>query len=133
MCLLERIDEWDGQRVRAFATSHRALDNPLRAHGRLASSCGIEYAAQAMAVHGALLAQFHEPARQGYLASVRGATLHVDRLDDVAGELTIEVVRFSGDGNNVLYDFSVSGQGRVLLAGRAAVILTANLATDDRA
>ena len=38
------------------ASSHRAADNPLRAHGRLGAACGIEYAAQAMAVHGALLA-----------------------------------------------------------------------------
>ncbi len=128
MCLLDRVEAWNEQRVLALASSHRALDNPLRAHGRLASSCGIEYAAQAMAVHGALLAQPQERARMGYLASVRGATLHVDRLDDVPGELTIEVVRFSGDGNNVLYDFTVFGQGRVLLEGRAAVIINASLA-----
>lgn len=125
MCLLDRVDLWDQQRLQASAGSHRAIDNPLRAHGRLASSCGIEYAAQAMALHGALLAGADARPRMGFLASVRGATLHVERLDDIPGELTIEVVSFNSDGNNVLYDFSVSVPGRVLLEGRAAVILNA--------
>lgn len=125
MCLLDRIDAWDAQRVRASATSHRASDNPLRSHGRLGASCAIEYAAQAMAAHGALLAQQQGQPRHGYLASVRGATLHVDRLDNIDSELTIEVVRFNSDGNHVLYDFSVSAQGRMLVEGRAAVILDA--------
>ncbi len=132
MCLLERIDSWDAERLHAAATSHHHPDNPLRAHGRLASSCGIEYAAQAMAMHGALTANQQERVRMGYLASVRGATLHVGRLDDVPGELVIEVARFSGDGNNVLYDFRVSGDGRVLVEGRAAVVLDAgSLATSQ--
>jgi predicted hotdog family 3-hydroxylacyl-ACP dehydratase len=133
MCLLDRIEQWSEQGVRAYASSHRAMDNPLRAHGKLASSCGIEYAAQAMAVHGALLAQQQARPQLGYLASVRGATLHVDRLDDIAGELTIDVTRFSSDGNNVLYDFVVSDQSRTLLEGRAAVIINAGPASADHA
>ena len=124
MCLLEQVAEWDEQRIRCIASSHRALDNPLRAHGRLAAACGIEYAAQAMAVHGALTAQQSRP-RVGFLASVRGVTLHVGRLDDIATDLQVEAERFSGDGNNVLYDFAVRAEGRTLLEGRAAVIINA--------
>lgn len=124
MCLLERVEEWDEQRIRCIASSHRAHDNPLRAHGRLAAACGIEYAAQAMAVHGALTAQQSRP-RVGFLASVRGVTLHVGRLDDIATDLQVEAERFSGDGNNVLYDFAVRAEGRTLLEGRAAVIINA--------
>lgn len=123
MCLLERVEEWDAQRIRCVAGSHRAPDNPLRAHGRLAAACGIEYAAQAMAVHGALLAPQQARPRMGFLASVRGVTLHVGRLDDIAGDLTVEAERFSGDGNNVLYDFAVRAEGRMLIEGRAAVIV----------
>ncbi|RJG07697.1 3-hydroxylacyl-ACP dehydratase [Noviherbaspirillum cavernae] len=126
MCLLDRVEEWDAQRIRCIAVSHRATDNPLRAHGRLAAACGIEYAAQAMAVHGALLAPDQAQPRMGFLASVRGATLHVDRLDDIAADLVVAVERFSGDGNNVLYDFTVSAEGRMLLDGRAAVIMNAD-------
>lgn len=123
MCLLERVDEWDEQHIRCNANSHRSDNNPLRAHGRLATACGIEYAAQAMAVHGALLAGQQARPRIGFLASVRGVTLYVGRLDDIAADLTVDAERFSGDGNNVLYDFSVRAEGRLLLQGRAAVII----------
>ena len=125
MCLLEWVEQWDGQRVRCSASSHRSPDNPLRSHGRLASACGIEYAAQAMAVHGALLLPQHERPRLGFLASVRNATLHVARLDDLADDLTVDAERFSSDGNNILYHFSIHASGRMLLEGRAAVIINA--------
>jgi len=123
MCLLNRVEEWNAGHAICSAISHRALENPLRAYGRLAAACGIEYAAQAMAVHGALLAQDAAP-RQGYLASVRGVQFHVGRLDDISADLRAEVVRFSGDGNAILYDFSVQADGRQLLEGRAAVFMT---------
>jgi predicted hotdog family 3-hydroxylacyl-ACP dehydratase len=126
MCLLDRVDAWDAQQVRCIATSHRAVDNPLRSHGRLAAACGIEYAAQAMAVHGALTVPAAERPRLGYLASVRGATLHVPRLDDIADDLAVEAVRFGGDANSILYDFALRAAGRLLVEGRAAVILNAD-------
>lgn len=126
MCLLERVEKWDEQRIRCIARNHRAIDNPLRMHGRLAAACGIEYAAQAMAVHGALTAQQQSRPRVGFLASVRGVTLHVGRLDDIATDLQVEAERFSGDGNNVLYDFAVRAEGCTLLEGRAAVIINAD-------
>ena len=47
---------WDATRIRCRSATHRSPDNPLRLHGRLGAACGIEYAAQAMAVHGALVA-----------------------------------------------------------------------------
>ncbi|MHB0982631.1 MAG: 3-hydroxylacyl-ACP dehydratase [Thiobacillus sp.] len=126
MCLLDTVTEWDTQRIRCTATSHRAPDNPLRAHGRLGAAGGIEYAAQAMAAHGALLAGADGAPRAGYLASVRGAELHVARLDDIAADLDIEAERLSGDGNTILYGFRVSAAGRELLSGRAAVVLDAD-------
>ena len=78
-----------------------------------------------MAVHGALMAGDDAPPRQGFLASVRGVEFKVDQLDDIAGELDIEAERLSGDDHNILYRFELRGDGRVLLAGRAAVILNA--------
>lgn len=125
MCLLDHVRAWDEQRVLCVADSHRAPDNPLRAHGGLAAACGIEYAAQAMAVHGALLAQQEHRPRAGFLASVRGVTLRVGRLDDIANDLEVEARHFSSDGNHILYDFSIAAAGRTLLEGRAAVVLDA--------
>ena len=54
MCLLDEVVSWDAARISCRAVSHRDPDHPLRAHGRLGVACGVEYAAQAMAVHGAL-------------------------------------------------------------------------------
>jgi predicted hotdog family 3-hydroxylacyl-ACP dehydratase len=123
MCLLDRVAEWSPAGIRCLATSHRDPDNPLRAEGRLGAACGIEYAAQAMAVHGALLAPPAAGPRPGYLASVRGVDLYVGRLDDIEDDLTVTAEPISGDGNTVLYGFSISAGNRHLLAGRAAVIL----------
>jgi predicted hotdog family 3-hydroxylacyl-ACP dehydratase len=125
MCLLDSVLEWSPERIRCAAGSHRRADNPLRDNGRLGAACGIEYAAQAMAVHGALLAANDDRPRQGFLASVRGVDLNVARLDDIAGDLDIEAERLSGDDNNILYRFEVRAAARVLVAGRAAVILNA--------
>lgn len=134
MCLLHSVDVWDAQRIRCVARSHRDSNNPLRSHGRLAAACGIEYAAQAMAVHGALIAPDQARPRMGFLASVRGVTLHVGRLDDIHVDLVVEAESFSSDGNNVLYDFAVQADGRVLLEGRAAVIINAEtINTGDQA
>lgn len=126
MCLLDAVTEWDPQRIRCTATSHRDADNPLRAHEHLGAACGIEYAAQAMAAHGALLAGAEGAPRAGYLASVRGVDLHVARLDDIAADLEVEAERLSGDDNTILYGFRISAAGRELLSGRAAVVLDAD-------
>jgi len=126
MCLLDAVSDWDTQRIRCTATSHRDADNPLRLHERLGAACGIEYAAQAMAAHGALLASADGAPRAGYLASVRGVELHVARLDDIAADLDVEAERLSGDDNTILYGFRVSAGGCELLSGRAAVVLDAD-------
>jgi predicted hotdog family 3-hydroxylacyl-ACP dehydratase len=128
MCLLDSVLEYDAQHVRCTAVSHCSPDNPLRSHGRLAAACGIEYAAQAMAVHGALLSAADAAPRPGYLASVRNTVLHVGRLDDIDAALTVEATRVTGDSATVLYDFSLLAEGRLLLEGRAAIVLNAGAA-----
>ena len=133
MCLLDGVSAWDDQQIFCDATSHRSVSNPLRAYGRLGASCGIEYAAQAMAVHGALLAQAHGPRhaagapKSGYLVSVRGVTLHVHRLDDLSAALAIHAERVTGDAGAIVYEFTVHEDSKLLLSGRAAVILEAPL------
>ena len=130
MCLLDCVEAWDQQRIRCRASSHRAAGNPLRAYGRLGAVCGIEYAAQAMAVHGALLAPPDSSgARVGYLVSVRGTRLQVPRLDDIAADLVVEATCITRSENNILYQFGVSAAGRALLDGRAAIVLNAGALT----
>ena len=125
MCLLDAVLEWSDTSIVCRAISHADPGNPLRAQGRLGAASGIEYAAQAMAVHGALIAGDDAPPRQGYLTSVRSVSLHVARLDDLSGALDVRAERLSGDGNHILYQFSLGHAGRCLLEGRAAVVLDA--------
>jgi predicted hotdog family 3-hydroxylacyl-ACP dehydratase len=137
MCLLDEVLSWDAGRIRCRSVSHRRPDNPLRAYGRLGAACGIEYAAQAMAVHGALIASSAPLASTlsagvrrsagpavGYLASVRNVALHVLRLDDLEADLVAEAQRITGDGRTVLYEFSVWSDGQTLLSGRASIVIT---------
>lgn len=128
MCLLDCVEDWDEQRIQCRATSHRDADNPLRADGRLGAACGIEYAAQAMAVHGALLASPGSAgARVGYLVSVRGTHLLVPRLDDIPADLQVAATCVTRSENNILYEFNVNAAGVQLLKGRATVVVNADL------
>ena len=125
MCLLDRVLDWSGPRIVCEAISHTDPANPLRDADRLGAATGVEYAAQAMAVHGALLAQSDAAPTQGYLTSVRGMSLHVDRLDDVGGPLTVTAERLSGDARLILYQFTLHCGERCLIEGRASVVLDA--------
>ncbi len=126
MCLLDAVLSWDPLRISCRATSHRARDNPLRADGRLGAACGIEYAAQAMAVHGVLRSGPEaRSAGIGYLASVRGTSLHVARLDDIAADLLVTAECISCEEKLVLYRFTVEAADRLLLDGRAAIVINA--------
>lgn len=133
MCLLDEVLAWDAHWIRCRSGTHRSADHPLRAQGRLGAACGIEYAAQAMAVHGALVAdQSAAEPRIGYLASVRGLILAVARLDDIAADLICEATRIAGDRDSVVYEFMLragdplesaarEAGARTLVSGRATI------------
>ncbi|MBC7701071.1 hotdog family protein [Aquabacterium sp.] len=129
MCLLDAVIDWGSEYIHCQASSHRDPANPLRSGGRLGVLCGIEYAAQAMALHGGLGAcppgESGQRPQAGFLASVRGVTAHVARLDDGASDLLIEARRVSGDDGLVIYEFSVRDADRLLIEGRAAVVMDA--------
>ena len=138
MCLLDEVLDWDAEHIRCRTATHRAPDNPLRSHDRLGIACGIEYAAQAMALHGALAgvaangtangavdAIAGRSSRVGLLASVRDVRLIVLRLDDIESDLICEVTHLAGDSLTALYEFALRDRDRNLLSGRASVILDA--------
>ncbi len=134
MCLLDHVVSWDEAGIACRARSHRAAGNPLRANGRLGAACGIEYAAQAMALHGALTAApGGARARVGYLVSVRNTRLWAARLDDIAADMEITATCETSGGNSVLYTFIVAAEGRTLLEGRATVVLNAGTWTKGAA
>jgi predicted hotdog family 3-hydroxylacyl-ACP dehydratase len=122
---LDAVLSWDAGRIECRTSTHRDADNPLRSHGRLGCACGVEYAAQAMAVHGALVGGRTGAPTAGYLVGVRRIMLHVVRLDDIETDLLVSGERIHSDDTTVLYQFSVHNARHSFLSGRAIVVLEA--------
>ena len=137
MCLLHELRSWTPETIHCSANNHRDPSHPLRTRSGLMASAAIEYAAQAMALHGALIGQAAgTPVTPGYLASARGVRLEVLRLDDLpqptpggdqADVLDIQATRQAGDAQQILYTFTVHHAGRCIAQGRAAVVLNTAL------
>ena len=128
MCLLDRLVAWDGESISCHASSHRDTDNPLRHGGRLHAVSGVEYAAQAMALHGSLLAAHDAPPAIGYLASVRDLKLDLEDLGAVTEDLHITARRLSGDAGGFIYEFEILAGTQTVLNGRlAAKLLSAGV------
>jgi predicted hotdog family 3-hydroxylacyl-ACP dehydratase len=127
MCLLDAVMHWSADRIDCRIVGHDSAVHPLRTAGGLLSACAIEYAAQAMALHGALCSAPGSPPLPGMLASARQVRLHVARLDGARGPLRVVATLVAGDARQALYRFALSdAEGRTLVEGRAAVLLGAN-------
>jgi predicted hotdog family 3-hydroxylacyl-ACP dehydratase len=128
MSLLARVECWDEQGIVCHANNHRDAQHTLRTASGLLSSCLIEYAAQAMALHGALCGGPTAAAsRPGLLAAARQVTLNCLHLDQLArlpeDELRIAATRQAGATNPLLYSFSVQHGARQIASGRISVVL----------
>ncbi len=125
MCLLHALHESSDTHVLCSAISHRAADNPLRSANGLLACNAIEYAAQAMALHGAMTAAASDaPPQGGRLASVRTVKLHVPRLDTIDGPLFMHAERLAGDAGQAMYKFTLCDEEQhALVQGRATVLL----------
>jgi predicted hotdog family 3-hydroxylacyl-ACP dehydratase len=128
MCLLDRVLHWDADAIRCASERHRDPENPLRSHGRLGALCGLEFAVQAMALHGRLAAGSQARARAGYVASVRDIECRCERLDRLPEGLLIEAECVMGDEAQAIYRFFLRTGERELLSGRATVVLDGGVA-----
>jgi predicted hotdog family 3-hydroxylacyl-ACP dehydratase len=124
MCLLDSIRFFNETTIVCAASSHRDPANPLASHGHLATICGVEYAAQTMAVHAGLTAAGRRP-DAGYLASLRDVVCHAPRLDTLPEDLEITATRLGGDSAAALYEFAIRHAQIPILPGRAAVVVDA--------
>jgi predicted hotdog family 3-hydroxylacyl-ACP dehydratase len=128
MVMLESIDHFDETRIVCSTMRHRAADNPMRngsgIGSRLRALCGIEFAAQAMALHGALRRSPPSALRHGRVAAVREVVVHCRFLDAVEGPLVVECRLEAAAGNAYAYLFTLNGGGEVLLRGTATVMMS---------
>jgi predicted hotdog family 3-hydroxylacyl-ACP dehydratase len=124
MCLWDEVTAFDDARISLRAFNHRDAAHPLRSGGQLRAVHLCEYGAQAMAVHGGLLARRGAGvAPPGMLVALRDVTLHASRIDDLPGALEGEAEALALSATGQQYAFRVSHAGVLLAEGRAAVVL----------
>lgn len=124
MRLLDAVMSAGDSQIVCRASSHRDPAHPLRVGDRLQALAAIEYAAQAMAVHGGLATGVPGAAAEpGRLVAVRDVRLHADVIDDASDDLEIVATRLAADAAGLVYAFTVSAGARLLAEGRAVVML----------
>lgn len=122
MILLDQVVHWDVNEVICSSNSHRSVENPLRRDDILPAIYGIEYGAQAIAVHGSLTG--HD--NPGYLAAIKDVQIRASRLDDIPSELRVHARRLLADSGALIYAFSIirADSGQLLVDGRISIFLT---------
>jgi predicted hotdog family 3-hydroxylacyl-ACP dehydratase len=123
MCLLDRVLDWDAQHIVCAARDHHEADHPLRERGGLPVWAGIEYAAQAAAVHGALL-RGDGPPRSGVLGKLRNVRPGCAWLDRIASDLVFGATLLHRDPSGGIYAFEARGDGALLLQGQFTFVFT---------
>lgn len=123
MCLLERVVQWDRDAIECRTRSQLGAANPLRVEGGVPIEAGIEYAAQAMAVHGGLGAAGDAEPRRGFVAVINDVSWDGDWLDDEPGELCVHARSLQGGEDGRQYAFRIDRGDRTLIEGTALVVL----------
>lgn len=124
MCLLDAMESCSADEIVCLITNHAAASNPLRLDDQLPAASALEYASQAMALHGSLAASGGKPPTSGFLASARDVRLQVARLDGAGGPLRVLARRLAGDAGQAMYRFELrDAHGRLLVEGRTTVVL----------
>lgn len=119
MCLLDGVVEWDAVHIVCRAPEPDAA-HPLQREGSVPAIAAAEYAAQATAVHGALLDEASAP-RAGVLAKLMEVQLHGASFPACGGAVTVRADLLGRVGGGCLYAFQVAGASQPIASGRLIV------------
>ncbi|MBT4835815.1 MAG: 3-hydroxylacyl-ACP dehydratase [Methylococcales bacterium] len=124
MVLLDQVIDYDEHQIIVTTQSHLNKNNPLRFNDQLSATCGVEYAAQSMALHSSLINQHSSnEIPKGYLAAVRKLQLTVQRLDQIEGKLEIKSEKIAIDTKMLIYTFQLSAKQALLVEGQISIYL----------
>lgn len=124
MCLWESVTHWDTDSIQCRTESHRDAQNPLRRKNQLSAIHLAEYGAQAMAIHGGLLArEAGAPhASSGMLVSLRDFVMQVQRVDDIGQPLTVNARKLVASATGSIYEFVIEAGNTRLASGRVSAV-----------
>ena len=126
MCLVDAVIAWDSSQIQCESAEPGAT-HPLARDGIVPAIAAAEYAAQATAVHGALLDEANEP-RAGVLAKLADVELHAPAFPMHCGALTIRAEVLGRSETGCLYSFDVSSARAPIASGRLMVAFNAPIA-----
>lgn len=125
MCLLDEIIGWQAERIHCRSRMRPAAAHPLAGPDGLPATALIEYAAQATAAHGTLLARAATgpgPAASGRLVALRNIELPATPAEIAATDaLDIHAERILADPGGSIYAFRVLGGDCLLCRGRLTI------------
>lgn len=125
MCLLDEVVAWQDDRIHCRSRMRAASEHPLGDRGVLPVTALIEYAAQATAAHGTLLARAalgSGSAAAGRLVGLRDIELLVgpEAIAELAS-IDIHAERLMADAMGSIYVFRIVGGARELVRGRVTI------------
>lgn len=126
MVLIDSVTRWNGTAIECEANTHLAASNPLRINGVLSIYAGVEYAAQAMALHLRLNSQNTDQApRKGFVAVASRLNACTQNLDDIQAPLHINLQQLVVNDQGALFQFNLSASTQELLQGQLLAVLAA--------
>jgi predicted hotdog family 3-hydroxylacyl-ACP dehydratase len=121
MVLIDQVVDYTEQTIHCRSRIAALEHHPLAVDGTLAAVALVEYAAQAMAVHGGLLAPHNHAPRPGRLVALGQLHLAIDRIIEPL-LLDICANRLSGDDRGQVYTFTITAAAQTLASGQATVM-----------
>lgn len=126
MCLLDEVIAWSVDRIHCRAAIDADAEHPLAGAEGVPATALIEYAAQATAAHGTLLArrngQAGAPAAEGRLVALRSIELAAAPGEiEAAGRLDVHAERVMADAAGSIYRFQVLVGQRIMVSGRLTI------------
>lgn len=121
MVLLDELISYDDQAIHCRAALVPDDQHPLVRDGVLPATALAEYGAQAMAVHGGLLAEADTAPRPGRLVALGQLALAIDVLAQPT-TLDVHAHCLSGDRAGQIYEFEILDGAQCLARGRATIM-----------
>lgn len=126
MCLLDSVESWSEEQIICASSTHHKKDNPLTDGKRLDCVNAIEYGAQAVAIHGGLLAKQKngEIPRSGFLVQVKALEFVDCDLSALPGALNILARKLHFEKSSMLYTINIKHNHHQLMQGRIMIFIS---------